>query len=121
MSNQSLFAVEYNLKNILPYDGEAVYYGQIFDTDISNKLFGFLLVNILWKQDKLFIYGKSMTTKRKVARYGNENYEYMSSGTKRTSLPWTNELLLIKKVIEVKQEYVIIPAFLIFMILVIRV
>ena len=54
--------------------------------------------NIFWKNDEAVIYGKRITTKRKVALYGDSDYSY--SNTSKQTLPWTIELLDLRKKIE---------------------
>ena len=46
------------------------------------------------------MYGKRIVTKRKVAWYGDRPYRYTYSNTTKHALPWTNELLELKKIIE---------------------
>jgi len=56
------------------------------------------LKNIFWKNDEAVIYGKRITTKRKVALYGDSDYSY--SNTSKQTLPWTIELLDLRRKIE---------------------
>ncbi|MEY4861289.1 MAG: hypothetical protein RL059_988, partial [Bacteroidota bacterium] len=53
-----------------------------------------------WKNDQAFIYGKLIITKRKVAWYGDTDFEYTYSKTTKRALPWTTELLELKKIAE---------------------
>jgi alkylated DNA repair dioxygenase AlkB len=59
-----------------------------------------LLANIAWQHDEAIIYGKRVVTKRKVAWYGDEPYQYTYSNTTKTALPWTRELLELKALCE---------------------
>ena len=61
-----------------------------------------LLGNIDWKNDEAIIFGKKIITKRKVAWYGDAGFEYEYSHVKKTALPWTQELLELKKLTEEK-------------------
>jgi alkylated DNA repair dioxygenase AlkB len=56
------------------------------------------LKNIFWKNDEAVIYGKRITNKRKVAWYGDSDYSY--SNTSKQTLPWTIELLDLRRKIE---------------------
>ncbi len=94
-----LFKTE-STKNILPIDGEVFYYGQILDHKVSYQLLNALLDTLEWQNDQSFIYGKLITTKRKVAWHGNEAFEYTYSKISRKAKPWTNELLFLKSLIE---------------------
>ena len=57
---------------------------------------------IAWKNDEAFIMGKHIITKRKVAWYGNDQYSYTYSKMTKQALPWTEELLALKKIVEEK-------------------
>ena len=93
---------ENNLSNLLPKDGTVLYYGKVFSALEANNYLATLLQNIEWKNDENFIYGKLITTKRKAAWYADNNIEYKYSGVIKKGLPFTKELLAIKKLIEVK-------------------
>lgn len=88
------------LQNILPYDGIVEYYGKIMDTGEADRYLQTLLDTIEWKHDEAIIFGKHIITKRKVAWYGDRNYDYAYSGTTRTALLWTPELLQLKTLTE---------------------
>lgn len=89
-----------NEYNILPYDGEVIYYGHIVPNDKAKKYYDILLQEIPWQHDEALIYGKRIVTKRKVAWYGNESYDYTYSKTTKTALPWTQTLLELKQLVE---------------------
>lgn len=86
--------------NILPYDGETLYYGHVVSINDANRYFDTLLHTIAWQHDEAIIYGKHYITKRKVAWYGNERYNYTYSNTTKQALPWTPELIKLKQLIE---------------------
>jgi alkylated DNA repair dioxygenase AlkB len=56
--------------------------------------------NIEWRNDESLIYGKLITTKRKVAWYADEPFDYTYSNITKQALPWTPALLSLKKVVE---------------------
>jgi alkylated DNA repair dioxygenase AlkB len=86
--------------NLLPYDGEVLYYERIFDSYTSNKYLEYLLTKIPWKKDELVMFGKYITTERKVVWYGDKNYDYTFSHKTRVAKPWTPQLLEIKEKVE---------------------
>ena len=88
--------------NLLPQDGTVNYYGQIFNNERANHYYQKLLESIDWKNDEAIIFGKKILTKRKVAWYGSEGFDYTYSKTTKKALPWTKELLELKKVVEEK-------------------
>jgi len=88
--------------NILPNDGNVIYYGKIFNHKIAQHYFDQLLEHIEWDNDKAIIFGKMIITKRKVAWYGDKPFNYTYSKTTKSALPWTKELLELKEIIENK-------------------
>ena len=86
--------------NLLPFDGVVNYYGQIFSSKESLFYLDKMLYAIEWKNDEAIIYGKHIITKRKAAWYGDRNYSYTYSNTTKQALPWTAELLVLKKRVE---------------------
>jgi len=59
-----------------------------------------MLDTIRWENDQAIIYGKHITTRRKVAWYGDNNYAYTYSNITKHALPWTKELLTLKSLVE---------------------
>lgn len=86
--------------DILPFDGEAKYYGQVLSRAVANDYFEMLLHQIPWKNDEVVIFGKRITTLRKVAWYGDTNFEYTYSNTTKQAHIWTKELLELKLIVE---------------------
>lgn len=88
--------------NLLPNDGEVNYYGKILTRENAQYYFDQLLKNIKWDNDKAVIFGKTIITKRKVAWYGDQVFDYTYSKTTKSALPWTKELLELKEIVENK-------------------
>ena len=88
------------MKNLLPYDGIADYYGKVLPPAEAGHYFDKLMNTIEWKNDEAIMFGKHIITKRKVAWYGNSNYSYTYSRMTRHALQWTKELLQLKKLTE---------------------
>ncbi len=59
-----------------------------------------LLNNICWKNDEAIIFGKKILTKRKVAWYADKPFKYTYSKITKHALPWTEELLALKDLVE---------------------
>ncbi len=87
-------------QNLLPHDGVVRYFGKIFDYQKANHFFERLTKTVEWKNDEAVIFGKRIVTKRKVAWYGDLPFEYTYSNKTKTALPWTQELLELKAIIE---------------------
>lgn len=89
-------------QNLLPQDGTVNYYGKILDDEQAEYFYQKLMGTIDWRNDEALIFGKRIVTKRKVAWYGDESFEYTYSSFTKSALPWTKELLTLKKLTEEK-------------------
>ena len=87
-------------KNLLPKDGILNYFGKVFSEEEANKYYEILLNTIDWKNDEAIIFGKKIITKRKVAWYGDSEFDYTYSKITKKAHLWTPELLQLKKQIE---------------------
>lgn len=88
--------------NILPKDGNVNYYARILTLKEANRYLDLLWQNILWQNDHADIFGKHITTKRKVAWYGDSDYSYTYSNITKQALAWTRELSDLKQIVEEK-------------------
>ncbi|HAY3535298.1 alpha-ketoglutarate-dependent dioxygenase AlkB family protein [Elizabethkingia anophelis] len=86
--------------NLLPKDGTVNYYGKIFSPEEADYYYQLLLSEIEWRNDEAIIFGKKILTKRKVAWYGDIPFEYTYSNATKTAFPWTENLLILKKIAE---------------------
>lgn len=89
-----------NYNNLLPHQGTVIYYGKLMPLKMANHYRDILLDTIEWKNDEAFILGKHIQTKRKVAWYGDMEFEYTYSNITKRALPWTKELLELKAIAE---------------------
>jgi alkylated DNA repair dioxygenase AlkB len=87
-------------RNLLPYDGTVLYFGKLMSAQAANHYLDILLHTIEWKNDEAVIFGKHILTKRKVAWYGDQEFEYTYSNTTKRALPWTTALLELKEIAE---------------------
>lgn len=92
------------ISNILPYDGAANYHGTILNQQDSEFYYQKLLTDIVWKHDEAIIFGKKITTKRKVAWYGETNYNYKYSNVTKQAMVFTKDLLALKELVENESE-----------------
>jgi len=88
--------------NLLPKDGTVNYYGKLMPLKEADYYLDCLLNTIEWKNDEAIIFGKHIITKRKVAWYGDDNFDYTYSNTTKKASVWTKELLRLKIIIEEK-------------------
>ena len=87
-------------QNILPRDGEVLYFGSVFPAGKAASLQSKLLEEIPWKADEVVMFGKRIVTARKVAWYADGGISYRYSGTEKVGLEWTPTLLEIKGAVE---------------------
>ncbi len=87
-------------KNLLPKDGTVNYYGIVLSKTSADNYYDVLLNTIEWKNDEAIIFGKLIITKRKVAWYANQTFEYSYSNRTKTALVFTKELLELKALVE---------------------
>lgn len=88
------------IQNILPFDGEAIYHGLVIDKKQCDFYFQKLFNEIPWENDQAIVFGKHYITKRKVAWFGDKEYNYKYSGVTKQAHIWTPELLQLKQKIE---------------------
>ncbi len=88
--------------NLLPYDGEVNYYGEILSPDVSDHYLQRLCELIAWKNDEFIGHGKHVVTNRLVAWYGDVDFHYTYSKKTRIALPWTRDLIELKTIVERK-------------------
>jgi alkylated DNA repair dioxygenase AlkB len=90
-----LFDTQYPIER-LPSDGSLLDYGLQYTMSESQIIMDKLLAKIPWQSDTAYIYGKHITTKRKVAWFGDGDFNYNYSNSTRRALPWTKLLLDLK-------------------------
>ena len=88
------------MNNLLPKDGTVHYYGKIFTEEQSEIYYVKLLKEINWQHDVVKIFGKEITTKRKVAFLGDEGISYKYSGKNKIAENWLKFILEIKSTVE---------------------
>ena len=86
--------------NLLPNGGTVNYFGKLYKQNVADNYLDSLLKNIEWKNDEAVIFGKHIVTKRKVAWYGDNSFDYTYSNTTKKALAWTDILLELKNKIE---------------------
>ncbi|WP_294240558.1 alpha-ketoglutarate-dependent dioxygenase AlkB [uncultured Chryseobacterium sp.] len=83
--------------NLLPKDGTVHYYGKVFSREKADAYYDYLFQQIPWENDEAIIFGKLIITKRKVAWFGDQPFEYTYSKRTKYAKPWTPELLELKR------------------------
>lgn len=88
-----------NFPNIINQDGQAHYFGIITNAEQKRIYFNELLNKIDWTNEKLIMFGKEITTKRKVAFYADSSINYTYSNKTKKGLEWNALLLEIKQIV----------------------
>lgn len=87
-------------QNLLPKDGIVHYYPELINRLSSARLMARLLESLPWEEDRLLMFGKMVTTRRKVIWIGDPKCDYTYSGIRRQAQNWTTELLWLKGLLE---------------------
>ena len=85
---------------IINSQGQAIYFGQIISEEQMSIFYEELMNNIDWKNEVVVMFGKEITTKRKVAFYSDSNIEYRYSQKTKKGIQWIPVLLQIKSIVE---------------------
>jgi alkylated DNA repair dioxygenase AlkB len=86
--------------NIINQDGEVISYGKIYTDELSGDIFKELSNKISWENETVVMFGKEITTKRKVAFYANDGLSYTYSQKTKKALPWLASLAQVKLTVE---------------------
>ena len=86
--------------NLLPNDGEVIYFGKILESKKADFYFEHLLKTIALERDEVIIFGKRIVTKRMTGWYGEKEFEYTYSKITRKAKLFTPELEELKKLVE---------------------
>ncbi len=81
-------------------DAEVRYYPTLFAPQEADLLLTRLRDSIAWRSEDIFLFGKRVLQPRLTAWYGDIGKHYSYSGITMQPLPWTTELLEIKRRIE---------------------
>jgi alkylated DNA repair dioxygenase AlkB len=88
------------LQNLLPQNGTVNYWDSVFTKNEADYFYNKLFSSIFWENDEVFIFGKHITTARKVAWYSENEATYTYSKITKKPHQFTPELLKIKQVVE---------------------
>jgi alkylated DNA repair dioxygenase AlkB len=86
--------------NYLPYDGEVNYFGPVMSLQCAEHYYQLLRQEIDWQADQAVIFSRMIQTKRKVAWYADQDFQYTYSNVTKTALPWIDTLLSLKVLVE---------------------
>jgi alkylated DNA repair dioxygenase AlkB len=93
----SLFEETDRLVRIPIADGEVYYLSELRLGRNAVSILRQLIADVVWRQDKIVVWGKMYSQPRLVAWYGDRGSDYTYSGIRLTPLPWTDLLLEVRR------------------------
>ena len=84
--------------NLLPYDGQVNDLGVVIND--ANALYNNLLTELPWQPDIVTLFGKTHVTTRQIVWMGDHDVSYHYSGQTRRAIPWSKQMLHVKRHIE---------------------
>lgn len=99
MNQLSLFNLSEGI-NILPFDGEALFYSNFISLQESEKYFNHITDSFQFKQEKIKLYDKEVLQPRLTAVCGYPYRSLRDPNVFRRPQPWTKPLLELKEKIE---------------------
>ncbi len=100
MQQNLLFQSPSKLESLSLADASVSYMPNFLKPDDANELYQKFCAELAWRQDSIKMYGKSVKIPRLQAWYGDPEAAYRYSGLEMIPIPWTLELLSLKKRIE---------------------
>ena len=79
-------------ENLLPREGEAYLLTNFIDEISAQKLMSEIYDEVLWRDDKITMFGKTYPQARKVAWHGDPKVIYTYSGIKMVAPGWSSRL-----------------------------
>lgn len=86
-----------NQKNLLPYQGEVVFYDDFLGRQEADLFFKLLQDHVPWKQEPIWMFGKKVMQPRLTALFGDPEVKYSYSGIEMKALNWNEPLLQIRE------------------------
>jgi alkylated DNA repair dioxygenase AlkB len=86
--------------NLIPYDGQLILLRQFYGHRKTDDMFHFLMKNIDWQTETIFIFGRWVPVPRLMSWYGDADAFYTYSGVRHRPQPWFPELKAIKEDVE---------------------
>ena len=85
---------------LLNRDGEIHYHESFLSARVADAWLWILMSKLQWQEETLFIAGRNVRVPRLTAWYGTAAAKYRYSGATHHPLPWTQELLPLKDLVE---------------------
>ncbi len=100
MTHNDLFGESEALERLPMQDAEVLFASKVdLMTDVS-KLLQRLIKDVPWRAEKVTVWGKKYDQPRLIAWYGDPGKAYTYSGIAMEPLPWSQDLLSLKSLVE---------------------
>lgn len=86
-----------NQKNLLPYQGEVVFYEDFLGQQEADLFFKLLQDQVPWKQEPIWMFGKKVMQPRLTALFGDPEVKYSYSGIEMKAFSWIEPLIQIRE------------------------
>ncbi|WNL41192.1 alpha-ketoglutarate-dependent dioxygenase AlkB [Halomonas sp. PAMB 3264] len=86
--------------NLLPHDGEAFYLGPVLTEREASAYFTRCVLELDWAHERVVMFGRDITTRRKVAWYADAPATYTYSGQTKRARVWPALLQALKERVE---------------------
>ncbi len=97
---KDLFSDSFTPANLLHCDGTVHYYGPVMSQFNASDFYQQLLTQIDWQADQAIMFGKTITTARKIAWMAERPFSYTYSNTTKKAQPFSPLLLQLKAIAE---------------------
>lgn len=92
------------MNNLLEFDGELYLIKGYYQANEAQQMFNTLLQDIVWGEEKIFLYGRWVKVPRLMCWYGDDSANYQYSGVNHQPLEWIDPLLSVKHRIELQYQ-----------------
>jgi len=89
-----------SIVHLIKHDGEVDYYPNALVQSKAQYYFDNLISHPSWAHDQFMMFGKPITTKRKIMWVGEQPFLYRYAGATKQAEPWPDTVLDIKQVVE---------------------
>ena len=102
MFSENVFSQQDDSYPIEIPDGELRVFPQLFSLSQADEYFHTLMDEVVWKNERISLYGRTYDVPRLSAWYADAGKSYEYSGIRVDGIPWTPLLSLIKAHVELK-------------------
>lgn len=91
--------------NLAPFDGELYLLKRFYRSPEADRLLAVFKTGLVWQEEEILIFGKWSKVPRLMCWYGDPGASYRYSGLNHEPIPWTDELLSVRKKTEQRCQW----------------